>query len=316
VWKQADLARHAGIASEAVKRRLEEMQAAGFPFEREVEHPHVYWSLPKNWIPGGVAVTGEDVLGLVRILLRTPESPVRDRLLERLLPNIPDAVRDAAADAVDAPSLTAREQKFLAIVEDAARTKATLRFDYYTASSGRDGARHASVHRVRVGPPARFVATCHRSGALKWFRVENVRDARLLDASVASAGGEAYRPARESDVDAFIDESLDGFHANTDPEELSFFVRSPEANWVARNLLPGMKLEDTVGGIRVSAKTTARIVVARYVVGLGEAATPETPELAAAVADLARGALAQAVSVADTSAAPEDADDASDDSQV
>ena len=36
-----------------------------------------------------------------------------------------------------------------------------------------------AVRRVLVGPRARFVATCHRSGELRWFRVESVTDARL-----------------------------------------------------------------------------------------------------------------------------------------
>jgi hypothetical protein len=38
-------------------------------------------------------------------------------------------------------------------------------------------------------------------------------------------------------------------------------------------------------------------MLARFVVGLGDAARPETTELAEAVANLARGALANAMSV-------------------
>ena len=65
------------------------------------------------------------------------------------------------------------------MIEDAATQKTALQFRYFTVTRGSENRRHASVHRVVLGPPARFVATCHRTGALKWFRVESVSDAKL-----------------------------------------------------------------------------------------------------------------------------------------
>jgi predicted DNA-binding transcriptional regulator YafY len=144
--------------------------------------------------------------------------------------------------------------------------------------------RHASVQRVVFGPPARFVATCHRSGALKWFRVENVSDAKL----------DAREPFREADpkvVDAHLRASLDGFHEGGPPAKHVFFVSDPDARWVARNLMEAMLAEEVPGGIRVTVETSALTRLARFVVGLGAAAKPLTSGLEAEVAALANGAL-------------------------
>jgi hypothetical protein len=53
----------------------------------------------------------------------------------------------------------------------------------------------------------------------------------------------------------------------------------------------------------VTVTTSALTVVARFVVGLGAAATPETPVLSREVATLARGAL-QAIEAAERSRTP------------
>jgi hypothetical protein len=143
------------------------------------------------------------------------------------------------------------------------------------------------VHRVVVGPPARFVAVCHRDEKLKWFRIDNVVDA-AVDPSVG------WKDARTTEIDDLVASSLDGLHDPTAKRERHpLFVREPEARWVRKNLLEGMKAEDDrSGGIRVSAMTTAVNRLARYVVGLGEAAHAETKALREEVLRLARGASA------------------------
>lgn len=283
-WKQAELAKRLELSTGALRKRLDEMSAAGFPLQREEEHPHVFWSVPKDWFPGGLLIKRDEVPELLRLLARLPKGKARNRLLETIIERIP---QQAAPASVVAPDASAREEQHLGMVEDSARTQAALRFRYFTASRGAEGQRHASVHRVFPGPPARFLATCHRSGGLKWFRVDNVTDASL----------DTHEPFRETPADAvdkFLDESLDGFHEETEVGTLSFFVRDPEARWVARNLLPGMKNEADRGGMRVTVRTTALLVVARYVAQLGSAAEPETPGLAAKVAEIAEGALRNA----------------------
>ena len=58
-----------------------------------------------------------------------------------------------APGAVVSPEVTAREEQFLPVIEDAATQKVALRFRYYSASRGSEDTRHASVHRVT---PSRF----------------------------------------------------------------------------------------------------------------------------------------------------------------
>lgn len=56
--------------------------------------------------------------------------------------------------------------------------------------------------------------------------------------------------------------------------------------------ISGMRVEEAVNRIRIDVETAAPKRLARFVVGLGEAAKPLTAEFQAEVTDLARGALA------------------------
>jgi hypothetical protein len=96
----------------------------------------------------------------------------------------------------------------------------------------------------------------------------------------------------ESALEAHERASLDGFHQTGARTKEAFFVSDPDARWVARNLLDGMKAEPVPGGIRVTIETSALPVLGRFVVGLGAAAKPLTLALQGEVARLARGALA------------------------
>jgi predicted DNA-binding transcriptional regulator YafY len=267
----------------ALRKRLLELQGP-LRLVPEDDHPHVYWSVPKDFFPGGLLVKREEVPELLRLLARLPKSAARNRMIGAIVERIPQASSEAVP--IDAPEISPREEQHLSVIEDAARKGVALRFRYYTASRGAEGLRHASVHRVFPGPPARFVATCHRARTLKWFRVDNVGDA-ALDAH------ERVQAAKDAALDAFLAESLDGFHEGGPAQEIAFFVREPEARWVARNLMSGMNAEDRPGGIRVTVSTSSIGRVARWVVSLGDAVTCETESLAAAVTAIARGALAR-----------------------
>jgi hypothetical protein len=56
--------------------------------------------------------------------------------------------------------------------------------------------------------------------------------------------------------------------------------------------MDGMLCEEVPGGIRVTVEASAAKRLARFVVGLGGAAKPLTPELARDVSALAKGAIA------------------------
>jgi predicted DNA-binding transcriptional regulator YafY len=280
-WKQADLARHVGVQPASVHKRLLELQASGIPLHDEREHPHVFWSVPKSWYPGGVLLTDEQVREVFRHLSRIPKGKARDQLLDSLLRFLPTPGATAAIIPLEA---TAREEQYLPIIEDAAKQQTALQFRYLTVTRGKEAMRHGSVHRVLVGPPARFIATCHRTGDLKWFRVENVTDARLDP-------GAPFRTADAKAVDAYLRASLDGFNDGGPPTKHAFFVSDPTARWVARNLMDGMACEEVPGGIRVEVEASGAGRLARYVVGLGSAAKPLTPDLEREVIAFAEGAL-------------------------
>lgn len=280
-WKQADLARHVGVQPATIRKVLDELRSNGIPLEDQKEHPHVFWSIPKSWYPGGILFTGEQVTQMFRQLSRLPKSKARNQLIESLLKYLPS--RHAVAAIVPAET-TAREEQYLPFIEDSANQKVALQFRYFTVNRGSEAIRHASVHRVLLGPPARFVATCHRTGTLKWFRVENVSEAKLDERA-------GFRDADPKVVDAHLRASLDGIHEGGAPVTHVFFVSDPDARWVARNLMEEMQSEEVLGGIRVTLETSAVRRLARFVVGLGAAAKPLTPALEGEVAILAKGAL-------------------------
>jgi predicted DNA-binding transcriptional regulator YafY len=288
-WTQAALARRAGLERpEALRNVLRELQESGVPLESEKEHPHVYWSVPKDWYPGGVLFVAEHVPELLRQLSRLPKSKARDKLLALVMEQLPGRGKTTPAAPIVARPSSENEEQYIPIIEDAAAKGVALWMRYLTASrGGKVSERHASVHVVEIGPPARFIATCHKNGDLRWFRVESVLRARPDDSEV-------FRVVDPGALATFRAESLDGYKGPGPAVACSFFVREPESSWVVNNLLDGMRVETLHGGIRVSLETSAMVRLARYVVSLGDAAQPETEALASAVIELARGALEQA----------------------
>lgn len=282
-WTQAQLARRLDVSVATVKIRLRELQEAGVPLESEDDPPHVQWRVPKGWAPGGVVLGGEDVVLASRLLARLPATRERNRLLAKVLL----ANRVIPPEAVVVPSaVDPQEELYLPLVEDAARERVALSVSYFSAGRGVVEARELSPLRVLIGPPARFVARCHRSDSLKWFRVDRVMRARLM-----SKDESPFRPVAASEVDAHVAASIDGFHGGVDVVEVSFVVRAPESRWVARNLPSPLVAEGCAEGIRVAGRTSALIAVARFCVGLGAAVRVESPELGAVVRGIAEGVL-------------------------
>ena len=283
-WTQAELARRAEVGVNALRKHLTELSASGFPLTRDEDPPHVWWSVPKSWFPGAVLFDSESVPELLRQLSRLPRSAARDRLIGKILDAAPrPSTAPPEPSTVLTPEPSKSEEMYLPVVEDSASRRICLKFHYFTTSRGALDWRHASVHRVSPGPPARFVAVCHRNGSLKWFRLDTVLGAHL-DPS------QPYRAADPDRVTAMVNESVDGFHSG-DALRCSFFVREPESRWVERNLPSPMTAEVVPGGLLATGTTAGLLRLARYVVGLGVAAHAETPELAMLVAELAEGAL-------------------------
>lgn len=288
-WIQADLARSVGLTRpEALRTVLQELVDEGIPLESERSPPHVYWRVAKDWYPGGVLFKAEHVPALLRQLSHLPSGDVRDRLLGIVLGQLPARGKLTPAAPVVSRKTSEQEEEYTPIVEESAARRLPLFMRYLTASrGGRSSDRHVSVHVIDIGPPARFVATCHKNGDLRWFRVDGIARARVDDS-------QKFRECDPAVLAAYRAASLDGFKGAGPAIACSFLVREPECVWVANNLLEGMHSESVQGGMRVTVETSAILALARFVVRFGDAVQPETPALARAVAELARGALDQA----------------------
>ena len=279
-WRQAELARRLEMTVPALRKHLTLMTKL-LPLQSVTEHPDVFWFLPNDWRPEGIVLRGTDGAALLRILARAPRSAERDRLLALLLGK---DRRLLAPTRVAASPMSVDEDRFLSLVEDAGSKLTPLRMKYSSARRGDTDWRVVSVARIMPGPPSRFLGVCHRSNELRSFRVSSIQAAQLDP-------NEAHREPSERELAQRIAKSVDGYFDGTEGEEV-FVVRGEKIRWVAHNLPPGVRGDVTAdGSFRVTASTAGLAVVAPFVVGLGEAAVCETAPLAAAVKELAEGAL-------------------------
>ena len=106
-WVQAELAADVGVAVPALRRHLDELCRRGMPLDREEDHPHVYWSVPKDWFPGGVAFEAGEAARLLVQLARLPRSAERDAWIDRVLRSSQDGAVDPTASVLPPPSSAA-----------------------------------------------------------------------------------------------------------------------------------------------------------------------------------------------------------------
>lgn len=281
-WSQAELARRIGIQTPQVRKHLLELERQGvMPLESEADPPHVVWSVPRQWFPGGLHVTSDDAQELLRQLARAPANEQRDRLLVA----IATASRNARPQGVVSDDRGRHEEEHLRVVEDAVMSRSALLLRYTSVRLGLERERVVSVQRVLAGALPRFVAHCHTANDLRFFRVSRIHGTKL-DPSTP------FILASEADVDAFVATSVAGYRDPIEPLRVAFTVREPELRWVADTLPIAMEAEPVGDGVRFSAMTSGVLALARFVVGLGQAARADTPELVAVVHELAQGALA------------------------
>ena len=278
-WRQTDLARECELSTKALRARLLDLVGAGVPLQREKEHPHVYWSVPHSWFPSGTALAAADVSLVVRLVARLPRSREREKVLGQLLGGLPAAGQHEANRQEEQS-----KSGVLATLEDCSAQNVAGRIDYFSASRGDQAVRHVSIHRVLYGDDVRFLATCHRDGALKLFRLDRVLTAR-------PDPNEPCRPAVDEKVEEHLRASFAGFHGGGSPVPFSFVVRWPEGRWVLKNLPEAMAVDHLSSSARLSGATAGLDVLARFVVGLGDMAQVETDELRDRVLLLAQGSL-------------------------
>lgn len=285
-WSQKDLERRCGVGVAAIRKCIFDMQEAGIPLSSELEHPHVYWSVPKGWFPGrGAELDTIDAHRVARLIARLPKSKNRERVLAKI---IHPAFAPAITSLEEQSDL---EDEVIDMLEQGVRTKTALRMIYFTASRGEQGSRTVSVQRVVYSQKRpRFVAWCHASNKLKWFRVDRVTRPRPDPV-------EPYVARSTEDVDQLVAESLDGFHGEGTPYDCTFFVSGNDHRWITRNLPTANTASSFVvdprrDGALVSVTTSALDILARFLVGLGPSARVLSPTaLQRRVCELAEGAL-------------------------
>jgi len=285
-WSQADLARKVGIGTPALRKLLVELEQSGMKLHQDSEPPQAYWSVEKTWFPGGILLADADYPTLLRAVFELPETRARHSLLGKLLGR---NASPGAADRVSSRESSDGEDLYYDVVQEALLKSQALKIRYLSQSRGSEGWRLVSPQKLVAQPHPRLLAWCHQAHELRWFRLDNV-----LQASISAT--EKFIVAVASLISRVLNESVDGFHApkSEGTKQLAFSVRYPEANWVKKNLLSSMRVDErgsTAEVLRIACGSGGGPVVARFVVGLGEAARAEGPVLTALVMMLAEGAL-------------------------
>src|SRR3954447_24347620 len=102
------------MTTPAVREKLRELEGI-FNLEREEDHPHVYWSVPRDWFPGGILFTRDQMPDLLRLLMRLPPGKARDGLLETVVRTLPKGEallhEGGLPTAVVPPSATKQEEQ-------------------------------------------------------------------------------------------------------------------------------------------------------------------------------------------------------------
>ena len=195
------------------------------------------------------------------------------------------AGRSAAGEGGTGNAAATYREEHRRLVEDAIKRGSALWMRYASQELGLTRARVVSAQCLVEWPHLHFLAHCHRRGELRYFRVSRMQHAKLT-------ADTSYVKVSIGDIRAYLENSVNGYHDPIEPVAVAFFVRAPELRWVVDTLPLAMQVEAVPGGVRLSGRTAGIATLARYVVGLGAAARAETPELARAVHELARGAVA------------------------
>lgn len=285
-WKQADLARHLNLQTRRISQLLDELSLAGVPFEREQDHPHVYWSVPRGWFPEAVALSNDEARQLLDALLLLGPSEVRTKSLSLIFDKIfPAALRERLLGAYESDSEGGPSENVVSAIHNSLRESKALKIDYFSASAGEVQHRVVSVQSVQNGEPPRFIAFCHDTSQLKWFRMDRVQSAKLQSESIHRCSDEL--------LDAFRKASVDGFYHGPS-ERFYIAVNHHVSSWVSHNLPSGIhKIKDQIApnGWPLYEAGGALPVVARWVVSLGANAIALTENLREEVKAIAAGSL-------------------------
>jgi proteasome accessory factor C len=233
-------------------------------------------------------LTTAEATALLVALRTLGEAPgiVDTAAVRRATAKIERAVGDAGLTTV-AVDLTREEEATTAAVRTALEQRRALRIRYYTA--GRDAVSQRVIDPMRlllVEGRGYLEAWCRRAEGVRLFRLDRVEDVERLDEPAAPPPD-----AEPTDVSA-------GLFRPSAEHRTAVLEVAPEARWIAE-YYPVDEVVELDGA--ANAPGTARVLLryadpgwlVRLVLGLGGGARVlEPPEVAAAVAERARAALA------------------------
>lgn len=227
-------------------------------------------------------LSGAEATALVVALRALADTPgvVDGGAVRRALAKIEAATGQADGVVV---GLATREEAALAAVRDALDRRRALRLRYYTASRDTVGERVVDPMRLLLVEGRSYLeAWCRSAGGVRLFRLDRIEHVATLDDAAVPPPH-----ARPTDV------SVGLFRPDPD-QQVAVLTLAADARWVAE-YYPVEELVESEGGtatVRMRYADTGWMI--RLVLGLGgDVVVEEPPELAAAVAQRARDALAR-----------------------
>ncbi|MDP3273893.1 MAG: WYL domain-containing protein [Deltaproteobacteria bacterium] len=287
VIQQSELAKHAGVTTETLRRVGDELIESGFKLTRELDGRAMVWSVAEGWFPSGVVFAGEDAKRLLRLLLRLRKSSERDAMIERLtLASESDREVRAARESLSGPDEAKGVGDWLNKLSRVAAEQRTVRIYYASSKSGEARWRVCSVQRVAEGRTAYAIVWDHDKNELNNYRPERVQGMDELRAT-------AYVRRPVAELDAHQKTGINGYRKGPE-QELTVVVHGEVWGWVKDNLpVAPERTEPLSWGTRIVIKTRGAESIERWLVGLAEHVTIETESMREAVRARALRSLAQ-----------------------
>lgn len=270
-WEQAALARKVKLSVDQLRDRLKQLNDAGMKLRHTFDANSAAWTMEQGIFPDGIVFQREDVWALLVALKTAPSTTERTMALERIF-----RVKAVSSKAKNARRSDDDEKPvaFLGELTSAMLGRKVVRVRY-VPTSGEESERVLSVHFTTGVGNLRFLATDHGDPKqqLKWFRVGRLRN-------VMQATAVGYRDCPRDEVLAYEQESAWGYHGNGPPVVFSFVATADAWRIIESNMpAPAIATQVVSGGVRVTVRTTAVTVWARYLTGYIGGVTPETAVL-------------------------------------
>ncbi len=299
-WVQSELARELDLTTEATRGVLRALCDAQIPLTSERHGPQVLWKLEEGWLAGSVRIRKALLPEFYALILSAPRGPGRERLVRELLSA--GGWGEKAVDTIVPATMPDDLDRHVRALLDALRRRQCLAIKYHSQNSGDLSWRDVSPQLLEHASTPRMIAWCHRSGALRVFRIDRIQDTTPRPVTV-------FRETPRTEIEEFLRGGVDGYRSSA-RVPFWFEVRRSE-RWIEDNLPSMVTSRKTVSGdrLRVEGEVAGHLVLARFIASLGAHVTGMDVALAAAVREVAKGALEAAERALNAGAVPSIDDD-------